>query len=65
MPETIRVTLPDGSSRDVAPGTSAREIAEEIGPRLAKAAVAARVSGEVWDLKRPINEYITLEILTD
>ena len=65
MPETIRVTLPDGSSRDVARGTSAREIAEEIGPRLAKAAVAARVSGEVWDLNRPINEDITLEILTD
>ncbi len=64
MNETIHLTLPDGSVRDVSVGTSAREVAEEIGPGLARAAVAARVDGEVWDLNRPQTRNASLEILT-
>ncbi len=64
MNETIHLTLPDGSVWDVSVGTSAREVAEEIGPGLARAAVAARVDGEVWDLNRPQTRNASLEILT-
>ncbi len=62
---TIRVTLPDGSQRDAAPGSTARQIAESIGPGLARAALAARVNGEIWDLDRPLEADASLAILTD
>ncbi|MDH3458056.1 MAG: threonine--tRNA ligase [Gemmatimonadota bacterium] len=65
MTETIQVTLPDGSVRAAPAGTTARDIAEEIGSRLARAAVAARVNGDVWDLNRPLLEDTAIEILTD
>ncbi|MEX0692481.1 MAG: threonine--tRNA ligase [Gemmatimonadales bacterium] len=65
MTATIRVTLPDGSPRDVPAGTSPRAIAETIGPRLAKAALAARVDGDVRDLDRPLTADARLELLTD
>jgi threonyl-tRNA synthetase len=61
----IRVTLPDGSQREVSSGTTARQIAETIGPGLARAALAARVNGEVWDLDRPLDSDATLAILTE
>ncbi len=61
---TIRLTLPDGSRREVPKGTTAAEVAEAIGPGLAKAAVAARVNGEVWDLARPLEADADLQILT-
>ena len=50
----VRLTLPDGSVREVAPGTTAREVAQSIGPGLARAAVAARVDGQIRDLDRPL-----------
>ncbi|HXV86257.1 MAG TPA: threonine--tRNA ligase [Gemmatimonadales bacterium] len=65
MTATIRVTLPDRSERTVPAHTTARDLAEQIGPRLAKAAVAARVNGEVRDLSRPLAGDADLEILTD
>jgi threonyl-tRNA synthetase len=61
----IRVTLPDGSQREVSSGTTARQIAETIGPGLARAALAARVNGEVGDLDRPLDSDATLAILTE
>lgn len=61
---TINVRLPDGSVKEVARGTTPLEIAEAIGPRLAKAAVAAKVDGKVTDLKRPLEHDVELEILT-
>ena len=65
MAKTIRLTLPDRSERTVPAETTAREVAEQIGPRLARAAVAARVNGEVRDLARPLTADAELEILTD
>jgi threonyl-tRNA synthetase len=53
MTDTIQITLPDGSVRSHPAGTTARAIAQDIGPRLAKAAVAVKVDGEVRDLDRP------------
>ena len=65
MSDTITITLPDGATTTVPSGTSALAIAEGIGPRLAKAAVAARVDGEVRDLTRPIRRDARVELLTD
>jgi threonyl-tRNA synthetase len=61
----IRVTLPDGSVREVPPGTTPREVAEAIGPGLARAAVAAKVDGTVRDLDRPLENDTRLAILTE
>jgi len=65
MAEQIRITLPDGSVRSEPAGATARDLAESIGPRLARAAVAARVDGEIWDLHRPLADGATVEILKD
>jgi threonyl-tRNA synthetase len=62
---TIKVTLPDGSVREVATGTTARAVAESIGPGLARAAVAAKVDGTIRDLDRPLESDTRLAILTD
>jgi threonyl-tRNA synthetase len=62
---TVRVTLPDGSQRETPAGTTARQIAEAIGPGLARAALAARVNGEIWDLDRPVDSDASIAILTD
>jgi threonyl-tRNA synthetase len=61
----VRVTLPDGSVREVALGTTPRAVAESIGAGLARAAVAAKVDGAVWDLDRPIDRDVSLAILTE
>ncbi len=60
----IRVTLPDGSVRTVAPGTTPREIAAEIGPGLAKAALLARVDGNLIDLATPLHGDHELALIT-
>jgi threonyl-tRNA synthetase len=62
---TVRVTLPDGSQREAPAGTTPRQIAEGIGPGLARAALAARVNSDVWDLDRPIESDASLAILTE
>ena len=67
MPETvatIRVTLPDGSLREVATGTSALAVAESIGPRLAKDALVASIDGVLVDLGTRIVRDVALQILT-
>jgi threonyl-tRNA synthetase len=61
----VRLTLPDGSVREVPAGTTSREVALSIGPGLAKAAVAARVDGQVRDLDRPLETDARFAILTD
>ena len=60
----LRITLPDGSSRDVARGTTPADIAAAIGPGLAKAALAARVDGELRDLNRPLEHDAALALVT-
>ena len=62
---TVRVTLPDGSQREAPAGTTARQVAEGIGPGLARAALAARVNGEIRDLDRPLDSDASLAILTE
>lgn len=64
MSEMIRVTLPDGSAREVARGTTPADIAAAIGPGLAKAAIAARVDGELRDIMRPLDSDVQLALVT-
>jgi threonyl-tRNA synthetase len=61
----INITLPDGSVQEHQDGTSGYEIASGIGSRLAKAAVAVTVDGEMWDLHRPIGHDAAISIVTD
>ncbi len=59
-----RITLPDGSSLEVAEDATARQVAEKIGPGLAKAAVAAKIDGKLVDLSTPITGNPRVQIIT-
>src|SRR4051812_13768482 len=60
----ITISLPDGSQRTLPEGATATTVAEGIGPRLAKAALAARVDGEEWDLDRSLPDGAEVAIIT-
>jgi threonyl-tRNA synthetase len=64
MSEHITVTLPDGSSREYDRGTTPAQVAESIGKRLAKDAIAARADGDWLDLSRPLEHDTKLSIVT-
>ena len=59
-----RITLPDGSERVFDGPVTGGQVAEAIGPRLAKAAVAAKVNGELIDLDRTIVDDAGVAIVT-
>jgi threonyl-tRNA synthetase len=58
------ITLPDGSERQFENATTGAEIAASIGEGLARAAVAVKVDGEMYDLTRDIDQDVKLEIIT-
>jgi threonyl-tRNA synthetase len=62
----VQLKLPDGSVKDVPAGSTARSVAEGIGKRLAQAAIAAKLDGEIVDLNReiPDGEH-SFQILTE
>jgi len=60
----IKITLPDGSTREVASGTTPAQIAADIGPGLAKAALAAKIDGELRDIMRPLEQDTELALVT-
>ncbi|MFM8979338.1 MAG: threonine--tRNA ligase [Planctomycetia bacterium] len=64
MSEQLTVRLPDGSTRQVARGTTVRQVAAAIGPGLAKAAVAGVVGEQVVEVDRPLLADSDLRILT-
>ena len=64
MTALFKISLPDGSVREVSPGSTPADIAAAIGPGLAKAALAARVDGEVRDIMRPFDGDATLALIT-
>ncbi|MEL7189507.1 MAG: threonine--tRNA ligase [Pseudomonadota bacterium] len=64
MTELLEISLPDGSVREMAPGATPYDVAAEIGPGLAKAALAARVNGEVRDIGRPFDGDAELALIT-
>jgi threonyl-tRNA synthetase len=64
MSEMLSIRLPDGSVREVERGTTPADVAAAIGPGLAKAALAARVNGELRDIGRPFEEDSELALVT-
>ena len=60
----LTITLPDGSSRAVPPGTPVRDVAAAISPRLAKAAIAAVVDGRLVDLSCPLERDANVRVVT-
>jgi threonyl-tRNA synthetase len=64
MSAMLKITLPDGSVREVAPGTTPADIAAAIGPGLAKAALAAKIDGQVRDITRPLEKDTHLALVT-
>jgi len=58
------ITLPDGSVQEFDAAATGNEIAARIGEGLARAAVAVRVDGNLWDLGRPIENDAAVEIVT-
>ncbi|MBT3786965.1 MAG: threonine--tRNA ligase [Alphaproteobacteria bacterium] len=60
----VALTLPDGSVRQFDDAASGADLAADIGPGLAKAALAVRVDGNLWDLHRPIETDAAVSIVT-
>ncbi|MBH0115077.1 threonine--tRNA ligase [Novosphingobium sp. YJ-S2-02] len=64
MSEMIKISLPDGSVREMPEGSTPADVAAAIGPGLAKAAIAARIDGELVDLSRPFAGDAALALVT-
>ena len=60
----LTLVLPDNSEMKVPQGTTPLEVAEQIGPGLAKAALAAKVDGQITDLQKPLQQDAEFAILT-
>src|ERR1700756_1507904 len=65
MADSIHVKLPDGSVKEVPSGTTALDIAKDIGPRLADAALVAKTNGDLIDLAKPLEKDTNLRFLTE
>ena len=61
----IKITLPDGSIRELASGATIADLAASIGAGLAKAALAGRIDGELVDVTAPLRDGGRVEIITD
>jgi threonyl-tRNA synthetase len=59
-----KIILPDGSKMDIANGSTVEELAQRIGPGLAKAAIAAKINGSLVDLSSNLNQDAQVEIIT-
>lgn len=64
MTELLKISLPDGSVREMERGSTPADVAAAIGPGLAKAAIAARVDGELRDINRPFEGDAELALVT-
>jgi threonyl-tRNA synthetase len=60
----MNITLPDGSVRELKTGSTGFDLAMDIGPGLAKAAIAVNVNGDQKDLSDPINKDSEVSIIT-
>jgi threonyl-tRNA synthetase len=60
----IKITFPDGNSREFNEGVNSLEIAKSISEGLARKIISAEVNGEVWDLTRAINTDASIKLLT-
>jgi len=60
----VAISLPDGTVRQYDGAVTAEQVANDIGPGLGKAAIAARIDGEMADLRLPMEADAQLEIIT-
>jgi threonyl-tRNA synthetase len=60
----IRITLPDGSVREYEKGTTALGVAQSLSEGLARNVLAVKINDEVKDASLPINEDVSLQLLT-
>ena len=65
MSEMLKITFPDGTVKEFANGTTTEQIAASISPGLRKKSLAGKVNGTLFDLKRPITEDASIEIITE
>ena len=64
MSDQYKISLPDGSVREMPAGSTPADVAAAIGPGLAKAALAARIDGELVDLTLPFSGDASLALVT-
>jgi len=64
MSEMFKISLPDGSVREMPEGSTPADVAAAIGPGLAKAALAAKIDGELVDLSLPFKGDANLALVT-
>jgi len=60
----LKITFPDGSSREYDAGTTLAQIAQSLGPKLARASLAAEVNGSLMDMATPLQEGTSVRFLT-
>jgi threonyl-tRNA synthetase len=60
----MQVELPDGSKREVPDGATLADVAASIGRGLAKAAIAGKINGKVFDVYTPVSDNAKIEIVT-
>ncbi|MGD6943508.1 threonine--tRNA ligase [Cytobacillus gottheilii] len=65
MTEMIKISFPDGAIKEFANGVTTEEIAASISPGLKKKAIAGKVNGEMYDLRREIEGDAAVEIVTN
>jgi len=64
MSEMIKITFPDGAVKEFSAGITTEEIAGSISPGLKKKALAGKINGDLYDLRRPIDKDSSFEIIT-
>ncbi|MBN8200799.1 MULTISPECIES: threonine--tRNA ligase [Bacillaceae] len=64
MSEVVKVSFPDGAVKEFPKGTTTEDIAASISPGLKKKAIAGKLDGEMYDLRRPIEKDGAVEIVT-
>ena len=64
MTKMFKIALPDGSVKEMPEGSTPADVAAAIGPGLAKAALAAKVDGEIRDIMRPFEGDASLSLIT-
>lgn len=64
MSDVVKIAFPDGAVKEFPKGTTTEDIAASISPGLKKKAIAGKLNGQMYDLRRPIQEDGSIEIVT-
>lgn len=64
MSDVVKLSFPDGAVKEFSKGTTTEDVAVSISPGLKKKAIAGKWNGQMFDLRRPILEDGSIEIVT-